>query len=69
MTIQIWLTYILNKLCYNRLFMAIDGILLCLRYFQAIYFPSNNLQPKMITSYSLLQAIDPAYYANISSVF
>ncbi len=46
------------------MFMQIDETLFCLGYFQTKYLLCNNLQPKMITSYSLLQALIPTNYAN-----
>ncbi len=51
------------------MFMPIGAALFCLRYFQAKYLLYDNLQPKIITSYSLLQVPDPANYANISSIY
>ncbi len=47
--------------------MPINGTLLCLGYFQAKYLLYNTLQPKMITSYSLVQVPDPENYINIPS--
>ncbi len=45
------------------------GTLFCLGYFQAKYLLHNNLQPQMITSYSLLQTCHPTNYSNFSSVY